>query len=78
MRIVEIIESRRWVNKVTGQTASLHGSIPFGINDVNHNWVIETAGYTWRLDNGTIGLGRSPAKTKDEALAVAERFNARE
>lgn len=77
MRIVEIIDSKRWRNSVTGATASIYGAVPWINASDSPQWVIETVGYTWRLDNGTIGLGRVPAKTMHKAIEVMERFNKR-
>jgi hypothetical protein len=77
MRIVEVIESKHWKNKITGQTASIYGSVPYTSEVDKQNWSIELRGYTWRLDNGTIGLGRMPVKTKEEALNIMNSFNER-
>lgn len=75
MKIIKIIESKHWVNIKTGQTASIYGAVPY-INDLDKpNWTIQTRGYTWRLDNGTVGLGRTPVKTYEEALEVMQQFN---
>lgn len=62
MKVIEVIESKRWKNTKTGQTASICGAVPYQ-GDQGH-WIIETVGWTWRLDNGTVGLGRMPAKTR--------------
>lgn len=77
MRIIEVIESRRWKNIKTGSTASIYGSVPYANEEEKQHWTIESCGYTWRLDNGTTGLGRMPAKTRDEALEVMNAFNKR-
>ena len=75
MKITEIIESKQWRNKVTGETASIYGSLPYFMDAEKDNWEIETVGYTWKLDNGTIGIGRKPAKTYKEALEVMNKLN---
>lgn len=75
MKIVEIVESKVWKNKLTGDTASIYGSVPYTRDTDAVNWQIVTRGYTWRLDNGTVGLGRVPAKTLEEATKVMEKFN---
>ena len=75
MKILEVIESKRWVNKVTGQTASIYGAVPYFGDQGKANWSIEVVGYTWKLDNGTIGLGRIPAKTYEEAIEIMIKFN---
>lgn len=77
MRILEVIESRRWRNITTGDTASLYGAVPYTSESDKPNWIVETVGWTWRNDNGTIGLGRVPAKTREEALEVMESVNNR-
>ncbi len=73
MKIVEIIPSKRFRHTERGTTASIYGAHP-GATDPR--WVVETVGWTWRLDNGSIGLGRVPAKTREEAEEVMNRFNA--
>lgn len=75
MKIIDVIESKRWINKVTGQTASIYGAVPYTSNRDKANWVMESRGYTWQMDNGTIGLGRQPAKTKEEAVQFMDEFN---
>ena len=77
MKILEVIESKHWVNNSTGATASIYGAVPWTTEKEKAQWKIETRGYTWRLSNGTIGLGRVPAKTMNEALEVMELFNNR-
>ena len=72
----EVIESRRWKNSATGATASLYGAAPYVSDRDRADWHVETVGYTWRnLKTGTIGLGRAPAKTREEAETVAARLN---
>lgn len=78
MKILEIIESKYWKNKITGQTASIYGAVPYTNEQEKDQWEKIVRGYTWRLDNGTVGLGRVPAKTYAEALEVMNRFNNRE
>ena len=74
----EVIESRRWKNARTGLTASIYGAVPYHGESDRAEWSIETVGYTWRsLKTGIIGLGRAPAKTREEAEMVAARLNSR-
>jgi len=75
MRIIEVIESKHWVNRETGQTASIYGSVPWTGNGDKSNWHLESRGWTWRLDNGTVGLGRQPVKTYQEALDIMVTIN---
>jgi hypothetical protein len=73
----EVIESRRWNNAKTGATASLYGAVPWTSEAGRVDWAIETVGYTWRdTVKGTIGIGRVPAKTIEEAEEVAAKLNA--
>lgn len=77
MRIIEIVESKYWLNIKTKQTASIYGAVPYSNESNKQDWTIVTRGYTWRLDNGTIGLGRMPVKTYDEAKQIMDAFNNR-
>lgn len=75
MKIIDVIESKRWINKVTGQTASIYGAVPYTSSSDKPNWTIEAVGFTWQMDNGTIGLGRQPAKTRLEAVNFMDEYN---
>ncbi len=75
MRIIEIVESKYWYNTKTERTASIYGAVPWTNDLFKPDWEIRTRGYTWRLDNGTVGLGRQPVKTFSEALEVMKSFN---
>jgi hypothetical protein len=77
MKIIEIIESKHWLNTKTGQTASIYGAVPYANDISKQDWQIVVRGYTWRLSNGSVGLGRIPAKTYAEALQVMNNFNNR-
>ena len=77
MRVLEVIPARRWRNSTTGQAASLYGAQPWTSLADKANWSVETSGWTWRNDNGTIGLGRMPANTYDEAVIVMNKINNR-
>lgn len=77
MRVTKVIPALRYRHTPTGNTASIHGAMPWYGHGEQHEWVLEKVGWTWQLSDGTIGLGRAPAKTKAEALEVAERVNAR-
>lgn len=48
MRILEVIEAKRWENTVTGSTASLYGSVPWANEVQKQQWHLVTVGYTWR------------------------------
>lgn len=74
MKVLQVIPSRKWVH-VSGRTASLFGAVPYMSESEKPDWSIETAGWTWKMDNGTIGLGRVPAKTEAEAIEVMNAIN---
>lgn len=76
MYVVEVIPAKRWRNVKTGQTASLYGAVPYHSTDKT-DWALEVTGYTWRKSDGTIGLGRTPAETKDEAIEIMRTINER-
>ena len=77
MKIKKVIEAKHWINKVTGQTASVYGAIPYTSLADKNNWEIATVGWTWVRSDGCIGLGRTPAKTKLEAIDIMNRINER-
>lgn len=74
MKVIEVVESRVWVH-VSGRRTSVHGSCPWTSDRERKDWALQTQGYTWHLDNGTIGLGRVPAKTREEAEEVMRKVN---
>jgi len=78
MYVEEIIPSRRW-RHVSGRTASPYGASPWtgAPGNTREDWTLETSGFTWRMSNGTIGLGRPPAATREEAESIARQVNAR-
>lgn len=78
MRVIEVIPSRRWRHR-SGRTASIYGALPWtgARGNTEADWQMEESGWTWRNDNGTIGLGRPPADTREEAEAVMRRINTR-
>ena len=77
MKVIGIIPSRRWKNARTGVTASIYGSLPYVNEAQKAEWSIVQVGFTWQMDNGTVGLGRVPAKTMEEAVQVMDQVNAR-
>lgn len=76
MRIIRVIESRIWRNEATGRTASIYGAAPW-IGPKTNEWNMVHNGWTWEMDNNTIGMGRVPAKTRDEAQAIMDDINGR-
>lgn len=75
MKITEVIPSKHWKNTKTGATASIYGAAPYVSDADAVNWEVVVSGWSWRLDNGTVGLGRQPVKTYEEAVEVMDRFN---
>ena len=73
----EIIESRRWKNARTGATASIYGAVPWTRQGDRDDWEVETVGYTIQWEDGTIGIGRAPFPTREEAEAWLERDRTR-
>lgn len=76
--VEKVIPTRRWRHR-SGRTASLYGAVPWSgaAGDRREDWTLEDAGWTWQNRNGTIGLGRQPAATYEEAVSVMERVNSR-
>jgi hypothetical protein len=78
MRIVEVIVSRVWLHK-SGRMASVYGACPWtgAPGDTREDWKMVERGFTWEMSNGTIGCGRVPAKTREEAEEIKRVWNAK-
>lgn len=76
MTVLRVIESKRWVNKETGNQVSIYGAVPWTSEAGKANWEMKVVGWTWENSNGTVGLGRPPAKTHAEAVEVMNKVNA--
>lgn len=63
-----VIESKIWVNSVTGAKASIYGACPWRTPGERAHWAIVVQGWTFR-DNrlGTVGNGQKPFETKEAA-----------
>ena len=73
----EVIPARKWRNSATGATASLYGAAPYVSEADKADWTVETVGWTIRNNrDGTIGIGRSPFVTKEEADAYIVKLDA--
>lgn len=73
-----IIESRVWVNAVTGQRASVYGAVPYTSERECGQWALQTVGWTVRNNhNGTVGIGRRPWDTREEAQEWVDADTAR-
>lgn len=74
MKTIEVVPRRFYEHPTTGQTCSFYGNCPPG-------YVTRTRGYTWRKIDArgsiTVGLCRQPAKTREEADAIAREFAAK-
>lgn len=69
MNHYDIIRSKKWVNIITNQTASIYGGVPYITDNDKKNWIIKECG--WTLYNNklnTVGIGRKPFTTYFEAL----------
>jgi hypothetical protein len=62
------IEARAWRHS-SGKTASLYGAVPWLSEADRPNWTVETTGWTVKHRDGTVGLGRKPFITREEAQA---------
>ena len=72
MKRYEVIESKRWKH-TSGQTASIYGASPYTSAADKPNWHIEVVGWTVRdNERNTVGFGRVPFKTQQEAQAFAD------
>jgi hypothetical protein len=71
----EIIESKHWRHSA-GMTASLYGAVPWTSEADRQNWSVQVVGYTLRnIKTGTVGIGRKPFKTYEEAVEFVSQFN---
>lgn len=79
MKILEVIPSRQWFNPETGATASIYGALPYFGGEKNKGaWVIREDGFTFRNDNGTVGIGRPAMKSREMAERFMVDFNNRD
>jgi len=64
----EVVEARQWRNLRTGQTASIHGALPYFNAEQKQGWEMVTIGWTvYDVRLNTYGIGRAPWKTRAEA-----------
>ncbi len=77
MKRYEVIESRVW-RRDDGRTASIYGALPYHGEAEKAHWTIVSRGWTIRDNNdNTVGLGRVPFKTIEEAQEYCQRLNDR-
>jgi hypothetical protein len=75
----EVSVARRWENKATGRTASVHGAVPYTSEAEKANWAVATVGYTiFDRRSNTYGIGCAPFATAAEAQAWIDAKEAQE
>lgn len=75
MNRYEVIESKVW-RRDDGAVASIYGAVPYLNEAEKARWSIVSRGYTVRnTSTGTVGVGRVPWKTREEAEAWIARFS---
>jgi hypothetical protein len=72
---VTVIPHKHW-RHVSGRTASIYGASPWTSQADKPNWTLVERGYTTLNPDGTVGCGRPPCATIEEAQALADRQNA--
>ena len=71
-----VVESKAWKHNETGQTVSPYGACPWNSPAEKSQWTLVTRGWTlYDKNRGTVGVGRQPCKTLEEAQELAETFN---
>ena len=73
--IESVIPARVLRHKTSGRVVSPYGAVPWHGEVERDEWELIDRGWTWRLHDGTIGLGRKPAATREEALLVMLQVN---
>lgn len=63
----EVIESLRWRNTRTGDTASIYGAVPYTSCEDEKDWVMEKVGYA--ISNKGTGTITGGYKTREAAEA---------
>ena len=62
----KVVPAKHWKNKLTGATASIHGSVPWRGAD-KEDWEVVEAGFTISWPDGTFGIGREPFASRERA-----------
>jgi hypothetical protein len=76
MHIEKVIPRRYWLNRKTGQEASLYGAVPWTSAAGKPDWDLISDGFTYQWSDGTVGR-RPAAATRTEAEQVMADINAR-
>lgn len=64
-----------WHNPATGQTASIHGALPY--HGAPGAWRVEQRGFTvYNSQRNTYGCGKPPCATIEDAQALADKLSA--
>lgn len=63
----KIIDNKFYLNRNTGQRASVYGAVPWRSTAEAEGWTMATAGYTIAWDDGTIGTGKPAFATYEDA-----------
>ena len=81
MKRFELKPSKRWVNKETGRTASIYGSLPYYTDAEAEQWEVVTDGYTIFDCSRNICFSpygvdkRDLAKMEERCQILNERFS---
>ncbi len=71
----EVVESRVWVNVLTGRQASPYVSVPLLSENERSALQLQVRGWTVKNPHtGEVGIGRAPCATFDEACQLALRL----
>lgn len=77
MKRYEVIESRVWVRD-DGAKASIYGACPWTSDAEKARWKIITQGWTIHdTQTNTVGIGRKPFATREEAQSWCDAQHAR-
>ncbi len=65
----KVIPSKHWEHKTTGRRASLYGAVPWTgeAGDGKEHWEVVENGWTIAWPDGTVGIGRIPFASADQA-----------
>lgn len=77
-RTGEVVPSRVLVHR-SGRTASPYGAVPWtgAPGDRESDWQVQDRGWTIRWSDGTVGIGRQPFETREQAEAWLDKERAR-
>lgn len=71
----EVVVSKVW-KRDDGRTASIYGAVPWQSDDEATRWKLVETGFTVKnTQTGTIGVGKQPFQTREEAQFLADKLN---